>query len=292
MRGSTLTTTLGGHLPNVVNDWHSTPNAILGAFRCQRMHSQLANNRVVYIGTLRLHRAAAQETLALVLEATLRLLHPFMPFITEAIWQRLPAQSKPIEIAPAIAGQAGKGELEPSISITPYPTPLGGWDDAEAAGRMGLIIDAIRALRSIRAEFRLGEHTKIDAIIMATTDQALAVLTEGRAFIESLGKTAELTIRPASEEKPHNAATAVLAGTEVYVPVGGLIDVAKEIERIGKELKTTEADLTRLQSKLENQGFLAKAKPEVIAKTRDEAAALAEKKGALEARLEMLRKLQ
>jgi len=237
-------------------------------------------------------RPAAQETLALVLEATLRLLHPFMPFITEAIWQRLPGQSQPVETAHAIAEQAGRSELPPSISIAPYPTPLGGWEDPGAAARMALIIDTIRALRSIRAEFRLGEHTKIDAIVMATSDQALSVLEEGRAFIESLGKTAELTIQPVADAKPQNAATAVLAGAEVYVPVRGLIDVDKEIERIGKELKATEADLTKLQSKLANQGFLAKAKPEIIEKTREEAAALAEKKSALEARLAMLRKLQ
>ena len=237
-------------------------------------------------------RAAAQETLALVLEATLRLLHPFMPYITEAIWQRLPLQTQPVEIASEIARQAGKAALGPSISITSYPTPLEAWEDAEAAARMQLIIDAIRALRSIRAEFRLGEHTKIDAILMATSPESQAILEEGRAFIANLAKTAALTIQPVAEEKPHHAATAVLAGAEVYVPVGGLIDVPKEIERITKELKTTEADLTKLQNKLSNPGFLAKARPEIVEKTREEAAALAEVKAALEARLEFLHKLE
>ncbi|HYG60544.1 MAG TPA: valine--tRNA ligase, partial [Symbiobacteriaceae bacterium] len=236
-------------------------------------------------------RSAAQETLALVLEGTLRLLHPFMPFVTEAIWQKLPAQSEPLENAAEIARQSGQSELMPSISVTPYPVPVAGWEDATAAARMGLIIDSIKALRSIRAEFRLGEHSKIDAILMATTDETLAILEEGRSFIESLGKTASLTISAVAEPKPANAATAVLTGVEVYVPVGGLIDVPKEIERMTKEATATEADLKKLQAKLGNEGFLAKAKPEVIEKTKEEAAALEERLASLNARLEMLRKL-
>ncbi|MFZ5817178.1 MAG: valine--tRNA ligase [Bacillota bacterium] len=236
-------------------------------------------------------RAAAQETLAIVLEGTLRLLHPFMPFITEAIWQKLPARSKPVKIAPEIARQAGLTELQPSISVTPYPTPLGAWEDSEAAHRMGLIIDTIKALRSIRAEFRLGEHTKIEAILMATTPEALAILEEGRSFIENLGKTAGLTIQAVTGEKPANAATAVLAGVEIYVPVGGLIDIPKEIERLTKEATATEAEMVKLKNKLANEGFLAKAKPEVIEKTREEAAALEEKLTSISARLTMLRQM-
>jgi valyl-tRNA synthetase len=236
-------------------------------------------------------RTAAQETLALVLEGTLRLLHPFMPFVTEAIWQKLPVQSKPVEIAGEIARQSGQAELKPSISVARYPEPVAGWEDPEAAARMGLIIESIKALRSIRAEFRLGEHTKIDAVIMAGSDEALAVLQENRTFIEVLGKTSNLTIQLVTPEKPAHAATAVITGAEVYVPLGGLIDIPKEIERLTKEATVTEADLGKLQAKLGNPGFLAKAKPEVIEKTREEAAVLQEKLAAIQARLEMLRNL-
>ncbi len=236
-------------------------------------------------------RAAAQETLAVVLEGTLRLLHPFMPFITEAIWQRLPAQSQPIDIAGAIAEQSGQAELQPSISVTQYPVPLGAWEDADAAVRMGLIIDSIKALRSIRSEFRLGEHAKIDATLLATSAEALAILEEGRSFIENLGKTANLNIGPATATIPANAANAMLSGVEVYVPVGGLIDIPKELERLTKEAKAAEAELAKLQGKLGNQGFLAKARPEVIAQTRAEAEAFQEKLGSLQARVEMLRRI-
>ncbi|HWI61858.1 MAG TPA: class I tRNA ligase family protein, partial [Symbiobacteriaceae bacterium] len=236
-------------------------------------------------------RTAAQETLAMVLEGTLRLLHPFMPFITEEIWQKLPAQSAPIDIADEIAKQSGQTELQPSITVAPYPTALAGWEDQEAANRMGLIIDSIKALRSIRAEFRLGEHSKIDAVLMATSPEALGTLEEGRSFIETLGRTGNLTIQMATPEKPANSATAVLTGAEVYVPVGGLIDVPKEIERMTKESGLVEAELGKLRGKLGNEGFLAKAKPEVIEKTREEAAALDEKLASIQSRLEMLRKL-
>lgn len=236
-------------------------------------------------------RPAAQETLALVLEGTLRLLHPYMPFITEAIWQKLPAQSKPVETAAAIAAANGKTELAPSIAITSYPEPLAAWTDETAASEMGLIIETISALRSLRAEFRLGEHSKIDVIVMAASPEAEAVLNANRAFIEALGKTASLTIQPVAAEKPKNAATAIIAGAEVYVPVGGLIDVPKEIERLTKESTAVEADLKKLQGKLANEGFLAKAKPEVVEKTKEEAAELAERLAALGARLEMYKKL-
>jgi valyl-tRNA synthetase len=232
-------------------------------------------------------RGAAQETLALVLEGTLRLLHPFMPFITEAIWQKLPAQSRPVMIAGEIAAQAGKAELLPSVSVTRYPETLGAWENAEAATQMGLIVDAITALRSIRAEFRLGEHAKIDVILMAA-GEALRTLTEGRSFIESLGKTGSLTIAALTDEKPQNAAAAVLAGVEVYVPLGGLIDVPKEMERLKKEATATEADLERLQKKLANPGFLAKAKPEVVEETRVEANASVAKLAAIQGRIAML----
>jgi len=236
-------------------------------------------------------RAAAQENLAILLEGTLRLLHPFMPFITEAIWQKLPAQSPQIETAAEIARQAGLSELNPSISVTPYPEPLAAWEDTDADARMGLLIETIKSLRSIRAEFRLGEHTKIDAILMATSPEALRILEEGRAFIANLGKTAGLTIQMAVEEKPRNAATGVVPGVEIYVPVAGLIDVPKEIERLSKEAAETEAELTKLQKKLANEGFLAKARPEIIEKTRTEAADLSQKLASINQRLEMLRKM-
>ncbi len=236
-------------------------------------------------------RTAAQETLALVLEGTLRLLHPFMPFITEAIWQKLPAQSQPVEIAPAIAAQSGQTNLEPTISLARYPEPLAGWEDAEAASRMGLIVDTIKALRSIRAEFRLGEHSKIDAVLIGSSRDSMTLLEEGRAFIEGLGKTASLSIQEAGSTPPANSATAMLAGVQVYVPIGGLIDVPKEIERLAKEAKAAEAEHAKLTGKLNNQGFLAKAKPEVIEETRAEVAALEEKLAGLNSRLEMLKKL-
>jgi valyl-tRNA synthetase len=236
-------------------------------------------------------RTAAQEVLAIVLERTVRLLHPFMPFITEAIWQQLPAQSSPVQIAGAIAQQSGQDELPPSIAVTHYPAPLGNWSAPTAAVQMGLIIDSIKALRSIRAEFRLGEHARIDATLMATSEDALRILTEGRSFMEGLGKLATLTIVPVTPQKPANAATAVLAGVEIYVPVGGLIDIQKEIERMSKEAGTVQIDLGRLKGKLGNEGFLAKAKPEVIEKTRAEVAALEERQAAIEGRLAMLRKL-
>jgi len=236
-------------------------------------------------------RRAAQETLALVLEGTLRLLHPFMPFITEAIWQKLPARSEQVDIAGEIAQQSGQTELKPSISVARYPEPVAGWEDTAAAEQMQLIIDTIKSLRSIRAEFRLGEHTRIDAVVMATSDAALTVLQQGRSFIETLGKTANLTIQPVSAEKPAHAAAGVVAGAEIYVPVGGLIDVPKELERLAKELGSVEKDLEKLQKKLANPGFLAKAKPEVVEKTREEAAALEEKQAAIAGRMEMLRKL-
>lgn len=236
-------------------------------------------------------RGAAQETLALVLEGTLRLLHPFMPFITEAIWQKLPAQSKAVDIAGEIAAQSGQGELKPSISVTRYPEPLGAWEDAEAATRMGLIVDSIKALRTLRAEFRLGEHTRIDAVLMAASPEAFSILDEGRSFIESLGKTATLSVEMVGPEKPANAATTVLPGVEIYVPVGGLIDIPKEIERLTKELNTTEAELAKLRGKLANEGFLAKAKPEVVEKTREEAAGLEEKLTSINGRLAMLKQL-
>jgi valyl-tRNA synthetase len=236
-------------------------------------------------------RHGAQETLALVLEGTLRLLHPYMPFITEEIWQKLPVRAPEVPIARYIARTVGRDAMPPSITIRTWPKVNPTWLAPQAESQMALIVDAIRAIRNIRAEMNVPPGKKADAVIMAGSPETLRTLQAGSGFLEDLGRVQRLEIKMAEPAKPEHAATAVIAGAEIYVPLKGLIDIEKEIDRLAREASGVEAELGKLRAKLGNENFVAKAKPEVVEKVRAEEREYAGKLEAIQSRLQTLRSL-
>lgn len=217
-------------------------------------------------------RATAQHVLATVLISAMKLLHPYMPFITEEIYQCLPHEAE-------------------SIMISKWPVADESLIDPEAEKGMNAIMDSIKAIRNMRAEVNANPGKKIPAI-MLVSDELRGVVAANDKYIKLLGGIDNLELRALDGEKPENAMAAVVTGIEVYLPLAGLIDVEKETQRLSKELATMEKDLQRVSGKLGNTGFLAKAPEDVIAKERAKSEELTGKIEAVKKRMAYLAELK
>ena len=217
-------------------------------------------------------RATAQHVLATVLVSAMKLLHPYMPFITEEIYQCLPHEAE-------------------SIMISKWPVADESLVDPEAERGMNAIMDSIKAIRNMRAEVNANPGKKIPAIMLVSEDLR-EVVANNDSYIKLLGGIDNLELRPLNGEKPENAMAAVVTGIEVYLPLAGLIDVEKETQRLSKELAAMEKDLQRAGGKLNNAGFLAKAPEDVIAKERAKYEELSGKIEAVKKRMAYLSELK
>ena len=217
-------------------------------------------------------RATAQHVLATVLVSAMKLLHPYMPFITEEIYQCLPHEAE-------------------SIMISKWPVADENLIDPEAECGMNAIMDSIKAIRNMRAEVNANPGKKIPAIMLVSEDLR-EVVAHNDSYIKLLGGIDNLELRPLNGEKPENAMAAVVTGIEVYLPLAGLIDVEKETQRLSKEVAAMEKDLQRAGGKLNNAGFLAKAPEDVIAKERAKYEELSGKIEAVKKRMAYLAELK
>lgn len=217
-------------------------------------------------------RATAQHVLATVLVSAMKLLHPYMPFITEEIYQCLPHEAE-------------------SIMISKWPVADESLIDPEAERGMNAIMDSIKAIRNMRAEVNANPGKKIPAIMLVSEDLR-EVVAHNDSYIKLLGGIDNLELRQLNGEKPENAMAAVVTGIEVYLPLAGLIDVEKETQRLSKELAAMEKDLQRAGGKLNNAGFLAKAPEDVIAKERAKYEELSGKIEAVKKRMAYLAELK
>ena len=194
-------------------------------------------------------RNRVQHTLVTTLETTLRLLHPFMPYITEELWQRLP--------------HAG-----PSIMVAPYPTSAV-TGDAAAEREMALLMQTITAIRNIRGEMRLSPAQTLTATVKAApSDEPL--LRTAIALVETLAR-ARVTIDPAAE-RPRASALGVVGQSEVYVELEGLVDLAAERQRLEKEIKRVADAIAFTRGKLSRPDFTARAPAEIVDKEREKLA--------------------
>ncbi|GEL05014.1 valine--tRNA ligase [Rummeliibacillus stabekisii] len=212
-----------------------------------------------------------RSVLAYVLDNTMRLLHPFMPFITEEIWQNLPHEGE-------------------SITVASWPTVKDDLHFAKQSQDMKLLMDIIRAVRNIRAEVNTPISKKVPMYISAKDAQTLAVLEENKAYIEkfcnpetlSLGENLQVDMKTMS---------AVVSGAEIFLPLEGLIDVKAEIERLTNELKKWEQEVKRVQGKLNNERFVSKAPEDVVAAEREKEADYLEKFTTVEKRIAELKNM-
>ncbi|WP_317302970.1 valine--tRNA ligase [Acidaminococcus timonensis] len=216
-------------------------------------------------------RATAQSVLCRVLGDAMKLLHPYMPFITEEIWQHLPHEGK-------------------SIMIAPWPKADDALIDDTVEKQMTVIMDSIKSIRNMRAEVNAAPGHKAPATVLVDEDLK-DVFKAHASYIQQLGTVDSLTIGGMDDVAPENAMAAVVNGAKVYLPLKGLIDVEKELARLQKELNGAEKEAKRAAGKLSNQNFLSKAPAEVVEKEKTKQTEVLARIDGLKERMETLRKL-
>ena len=204
-----------------------------------------------------------------VLDQTLRLLHPIMPFVTEEIWAKLPHTGE-------------------SLVIADYPVVQPENNDETAAKGMEVLKELIRSVRNIRAEVNTPLSKPITLLIKTSDPKVEAFLIENTSYIERFCNPEELTI--ASDiTAPDLAMSAVLTGAEIYLPLAGLINIEEEIKRLEKELAKWTGEVKRVQGKLANERFVANAPEAVVDEERAKEKDYLEKQAAVQDRIESLR---
>lgn len=203
-----------------------------------------------------------RRTLIRVLEVALRLAHPFMPFITEEIWQRIKAQ----------AGVSGD-----TIMLQAWPVANESRIDAAAEGDIEWVKQLMLGVRQIRGEMKISMAKRIDIIVANASAEDLRRLADNAPLLNKLAKLESVRVLEAGEEAPMSA-TALVGDMQVLVPMAGLIDKDAELARLDKEIARLSGEVQRVGGKLSNEGFVAKAPAEVLDKER---AKLAEAEQAL-----------
>lgn len=205
----------------------------------------------------------AQRALLDVLDSSLRLLHPFMPFLTEEI-----------------ASNMGRYE---TIMFAPYPIADEALIDPQAEAQMELLIAAVKSVRNARAELGIAPSLPLDATAVAQNDSAW-VLKDNMVALETLARVQSLGFAPQPPTRAGTVTLPVAPGLDLFIPLNGVIDFEKEKTRIATEMASIAKDLARVNGKLANAGFLAKAAPEIVEKERATQAALLERQEKLAAR--------
>jgi valyl-tRNA synthetase len=206
-------------------------------------------------------KQVAQSVIQILLSGVVRLLHPFLPFITEEIWQRLP-------------------HTEGSVMVAPFPDAGEFIDDEQAIEAMELVKGIITGIRNVRGEMNIPPKTYVRTIIEVSGEREGEILEMNRGYITALAKAESIEIASRGE-KPAGSATYVFGDIQVHVLLKGLIDYEKERNRIYRAIKKAEREMELSQRKLANSDFLNQAPPNVVEDVR-------EKSGLMIAKLEKL----
>ena len=203
--------------------------------------------------------------LAYVLERVLRMLHPFMPFVTEEIWQTLK------ERAPAAP------DAPDALIVAEYPAADSAFYDDDAEDDIALVMETVRSIRNLRAEFRIQQHQRIEAVLDLPQDGAVAA-AEADA-IKMLARVEPLKFGAQSNGVASNdSVSLVLSKGVVTIPLGGLVDLDKERERLRDEIEDIDRNRERLAARLSDERFLTRAPEEVVERERERMASIEERK--------------
>jgi valyl-tRNA synthetase len=197
-------------------------------------------------------RARTQRTLVETLETTLRLLHPFMPFISEELWQRLPHED---------ASDAPR-----SIMIAPFPKASRRQRDPEAERLMSPVLDVVSAIRTVRSESRISPAVQLEVIVRPAGPEVTAALEQSTAIIGSLARAA-VTVSP-DATRPASSATATTPSGDVFVRLEGVVDFDAERQRLRKEVERARKEIAFLEGKLGRPDFVERAPAEVVERER------------------------
>ncbi len=221
-------------------------------------------------------KRGTRQTLAEVLEALQRALHPLMPFITEEIWQR----------AAALAGRAGH-----TVMLQPYPAAKDFARDADAEREIEWIRSFILGVRQVRSGMDIAPSKKLPVLLQNASAEDLARAGRHRAYLERLAGLESITPLAAGATAPQSA-TALVGELTILVPMAGLIDADAEIDRLTKRIARTREDHRKISAKLANENFVKNAPPDVVALDRERIAELERTLASLEAQLARVRSLK
>jgi valyl-tRNA synthetase len=192
-------------------------------------------------------KANARRVLVTVLDTTVRLLHPFMPFVTESLWSYLPNHEKPIILAS-------------------WPTTDEAYIDERAENEMQLLIDLVRGIRNVRDEYQVEPGRKITALVVPGSQKALF---EGHEYLFArLCNVATLQILSDESTVPAQSASVTVADATAYLPLTEFVDMAAECDRLGKEHEKLTQQISKVQAQLGNEQFVARARPDVVERER------------------------
>jgi len=215
-------------------------------------------------------RLAAQETLFDVFEKTIKLLHPFIPFVTEEIWQKMTEE---------------KGS---SVMVSEFPAESEIYEDGEAFHRVNVLKEIIGNIRNIRGVMNIPPPKKLSVLLSVPDRELRSILDEGREYILNLANLEKLSVEGAVEE-PKGVATGIVGSIKIYVFLEGMVDIAAEKARLEKQMRKLSKDLVIVSKKLNNRDFMEKASEVIIRKEEAKFEELKEKNRNLE---EALKKLQ
>lgn len=231
---------------------------------------ELAKPRLYGNGT-EAEKRTAQQILWYVLSRSLLLLHPFMPYITESIWRALPGTSQ---------------------SLMRDTWPAAGVTDDAAEQLFAALVESIKAVRNMRAEMNVPPGKKCDALFIVADEKLRQDMMANGNYISTMAAVGNLEFADAEAIRPADAVTAVVSGVEIYLPLLGLIDADKEIERLDKEAQGLVKEVERIIGKLSNESFVAKAPVAVVEKEREKQQDLQERLMAVNSRIAALSKLR
>jgi len=194
-------------------------------------------------------RQVVQSVLCVVLEGTLRMMHPIAPFISEALWQTFPHEGEALIVAPWTKEDTARF-------------------DKDAEREMVLMQDVVGAVRNIRGTMRIPPGKRVDVVVKTASEDAEVILSSVQSYMKELARIENLTIG-ANLERPPASASAVVGDVEIFVPLAGVIDLDVERQRLEKEIGGLAKALGGLEKKLGNQGFLNNAPAEVVKKERE-----------------------
>ena len=221
-------------------------------------------------------KEATLSVLRRVLGDTLVLLHPFMPFVTEEIWHKLPG---------------AKGSVMQAV----YPSETPRADDLspnpEAEKNMELVFEVITGIRNIRGEMNIPPSLKLSVIAQSHDESVRRIIAQQQDIVIDLARLESLTVE-APGVKPRASATAVISGATLFVSLEGIIDFKKEKDRLQKEIEKLDKELTAIARKLNNEDFLKKAPEDIVAKVKEKNLAIVEKTGKLQSNLDRIRALE
>jgi valyl-tRNA synthetase len=224
-------------------------------------------------------KRTTQYVIWYVLDHLLRLLHPFMPFITEEVWQALPKQQRPGDPEPA------------SIMLTSWPEPLARCSFPEAATRMERVMAVIGGIRNIRGEMEVPPSKEIAVVLSCANEEALQLMRHNEGAIVALARISNLAVGRELEQ-PEDASIQVAGDVQIFVPLKGLVNVEEEEKRLLKEIGKIDKDVEFLSKKLDNPSFVERAPAEVVVKEREKIAEFANKKKVLAESLDKIRRLR